>query len=188
MKKAFIIFLSFVICISYSSIIFAKDFSNRENEMNEKCAAIYDVETQQECEEYQTYLESKNKNLENEINDIQQQIAKVDGNIDSITKQVSENTKQLKSLTSEIEQIQVSIETTNRAITKLNKKIETKEKDIEKRDKQMRERLIELQVYSGSNNLIDFIMGASSFADLLRRSEILGELNSYENDQIKKIT
>ena len=187
MKKIFILLLSFVICVSHSSIVFAEDFSNREDEMNEKCAAIYNVETQQECEQYQAYLEKKNNNLDNEIKEIQQQIAKVDGNIDSLTRQVSENTKQLKSLTTEIAQIQVNIDTANRAVTKLNNQIETKEKDIEKRDKQMKKRLVELQVYSGSNNLIDFLMGASSFADLLRRSEILGELNSYENDQILQL-
>lgn len=44
-----------------------------------------------------------------------------------------------------------------------------------------------MQPYIGSNNFIDFLMGADSFADLLRRSEILGQLNSYESDQIKTL-
>ena len=48
-------------------------------------------------------------------------------------------------------------------------------------------RSVEMQVYTGSNNFVDFLMGSSSFADLLRRSEILGELNAYESEQIKAL-
>lgn len=41
--------------------------------------------------------------------------------------------------------------------------------------------------YTGSNYYIDFLMGSTSFTDLLRRTEIVGELNRYENEQIKTL-
>lgn len=184
MKKFYIIILSLLLGISQTAIVFAEDFSGRESEMNEKCAAIYDVETQNECKAYQAYLEEKNASLDDEIEQIQNQIASVGDDIDTLTEQVNQNNQDIESLTNEIAEIETHIETANRAIKKLETQIEEKKEDIEKRDAQMRERLVELQVYSGSNVFIDFLMGSSSFADLLRRSEILGELNTYENDQI----
>ena len=51
----------------------------------------------------------------------------------------------------------------------------------------MRARLLEMQAYTGSNYYIDFLMGSTSFTDLLRRTEIVGELNRYENEQIKTL-
>ena len=76
--------------------------------------------------------------------------------------------------------VENAIAKTEASIAKMNVKIKEKTEDIQERDKMMRERLIEMQPYIGSNNFIDFLMGADSFADLLRRSEILGQLNSYE--------
>lgn len=163
----------------------AKDFSGKESEMNSKCAAIYDSATQKECEEYKAYLAQKNANLGDEINTIKNQLNDVQGNIDKIGDLVKENNDRLTQYDQEIKDIEASITQIESSIEQLNAQIEQKEASVVERDTLMRERLREMQVYSGSNNFIDFLMGSSDFSDLLRRTQILGELNTYENDQIQ---
>lgn len=189
MKKKII--ASLLVCFLATGNIYplqAKSFAGREAEMNEKCSVIYDRKTQKECEEYKAYLEEKSKDLSQEISDIKKQLSDVGGNIDKLSEQLKKNNKEINDLDEQISGVQSSIDTITRSIAKLNKQIEEKKKDIEKRDRQMRERLVEMQPYTGSNNFIDFLMGSSSFADLLRRSEILGELNAYESEQIEALS
>ncbi|MCR0216795.1 peptidase M23, partial [[Clostridium] innocuum] len=111
-------------------------------------------------------------------------ISKVKGNIDKIAPLIKENNEKIEQYDKQIHKVQLNIETMQNSIEDMNAKISEKENDIKERDKQMRERLIEMQAYTGSNYYIDFLMGSSSFVDLLRRTEIVGELNTYENEQI----
>lgn len=48
-----------VFAISTPVSLHAEDFSGRESEMNQKCAAIYDEQTQAECASYKEYLNNK---------------------------------------------------------------------------------------------------------------------------------
>lgn len=189
MKKKHI---AIVICCAlffYSvSAVHAENFEGREDEMNNKCAVIKDKKTQDECRQYKEYLENKSKNMDKEIDDIKGQIADVKGDADKVRSRIHENQKQIQDYERQIASIQGVIDKTNHSIQKLNTQIQAKAKDIKVRDKQMKERIIELQPYIGSNNYIDFLMGATSFTDLLRRTQIIGELNAYESDQIKTLS
>ncbi len=64
-----------------------------------------------------------------------------------------------------------------RSVT-LKKQIKEKEDSIKERDKQMRARLLEMQAIPAVIIILIFSMGSTSFTDLLRRTEIVGELNS----------
>lgn len=186
-KKLLLLTLSSSLFIMCAYPVQAKSFAGREEEMNQKCSAIYDEETQRECEEYKAYIQEQNQNLNKDIQNIKSQLSAVGNDINKLTEQLKKNNDNIKNLDSKILNVQNSIDAISRNIVSLNKKIDEKAKNIEKRDKQMRERLVEMQVYTGSNNFVDFLMGSSSFADLLRRSEILGELNAYESEQIKAL-
>lgn len=186
-KKLLLLTLSCSLCMMYAYPVQAKSFAGREDEMNQKCSAIYDEETQRECEDYKAYIQEQNQNLNDEIQDIKSQLNTVGNDIDKLTEQLKKNNDTIKDLDAKIQGVQDSIDAISRNIVSLNTKIKEKTKNIEKRDQQMRERLVEMQVYTGSNNFIDFLMGSNSFADLLRRSEILGELNAYETEQIKAL-
>lgn len=165
----------------------AKDFTGKESEMNSKCSVIYDSQTQQECEEYKAYLEQKNASLGQEIDAIKNQLNDVQGNIDRIGELVKENNEKLAQYDQEIKNIEGSIIQIENSIEELNAQILVKEESVAQRDEMMRKRLAEMQVYTGSNNFIDFLMGSSSFPDLLRRTQILGELNTYENEQVQAL-
>lgn len=186
MKKRHIaLFIGAALVLSNAGPMQAKSFEGKESEMNAKCSAIYDSATQEECRQYKEYLQAKSKDLDNEIKDIKSQIASVKGNMEKVTALISKNDQKIASYEAEISSIQTTIDKTQTSINKLKTQIKEKQEDIKTRDEQMRARILEMQPYIGSNNYIDFLMGSSSFTDLLRRSEIVGELNAYENDQIK---
>ncbi|MEG2507163.1 MAG: peptidoglycan DD-metalloendopeptidase family protein [Longicatena sp.] len=185
MKKRNVIFIiAGSLAVVNMNSIFAKSFEGKESEMNAKCAVITTEVMQSECREYKEYLEGKSSNLDKEIKDIQNQIASVKGNMEKVGALIQKNNETIASYEKEIVGIQEIINQSESSIATLNTQISEKTEDIKIRDKQMKERLIEMQAYTGSNNYIDFIMGSSGFADLLRRAEIVGELNTYENDQI----
>lgn len=174
-----------VMMMTYPLQLHADDFSGREAEMNQKCAAIYDEATQAECAAYKEYLNNKANDLENNVNNIKDQIAAVKGDINKVSTQISENNKMITEATATLESIQASMTETTANIALLNVQIEEKKIIIQERDQQMKDRLVEMQPYIGTNNFVDFLMGATSFTDLLRRSAIVGELNSYEQQQIE---
>lgn len=186
-KKYAVLFVSGALLISNAGLLKAESFEGRESEMNAKCAVIKDTKTQEECSRYKSYLQSKSDNLDKEIRDIKSQIASVKGDAEQVSKLIAENNKKIESYEKEISSIQASIDQTQSSISDLKKQIKDKEESIKERDKQMRARLLEMQAYTGSNYYIDFLMGSTSFTDLLRRTEIVGELNKYENDQIKTL-
>lgn len=187
-KKAVAFFIGGALLISNAGLLQAESFEGRESEMNAKCAVIKDRETQAECGRYKEYLEQKSDNLDKEISDIKGQIASVKGDMEKVSKLIEDNNAKIAAYEEEITNIQVSIEQTQVSIADLNAQIKEKEADINERDVQMRARLLEMQAYTGSNYYIDFLMGSTSFSDLLRRAEIVGELNAYENDMIKTLS
>ncbi len=184
-KKILFLSLATALAVSNTSALHAESFEGRETEMNAKCSVIKDSETQEECARYKKYLEEKSDSLDKEINDIQNQIASVKGDVEKVTKLIQDNNKKIKTFETEIASIADSVEQIQISIDKLNVQIKEKEENIKERDKQMKERLVEMQAYTGSNYYIDFLMGSTSFSDLLRRTEIVAELNKYENEQIK---
>lgn len=170
--------------LSQSYPLQAESFEGKEDEMNKRCSAIYDEKTQSECSAYKDYLVNKKSDADKRVKDLSKQIAAVEGDITKLGSVIEQNNAQLASAQKVLDSIESSVQQTNASITKLKVQIEEKEESIKERDQLMKARLIEMQPYVGSNNFIDFLMGASSFTDLLRRTSIVGELNSYEQEQI----
>lgn len=184
-KQALVIScLAIALVLSQSYPLKAESFEGREDEMNKKCSAIYDEETQSECKAYKDYLVNKKDDADKTVNKLKDQIATVQGDITKINDVITQNNEELKEAQKVLESIESAVVDTNASITKLKTQIKEKEESIKERDRQMKERLLEMQPYIGSNHYIDFLMGASSFTDLLRRTSIVGELNSYEKEMI----
>lgn len=186
--KKILMFLSmtlFVIAATSNVAFMAEDFSGREAEMNQKCAVITDYATQQECIAYKEYLDSKRASLGDKISKIESEIAKVQGTMEELEADLIANNAEIEALAENIKSVESSIEQSEKQIDVLNAQIDEKTLDIQTRDENMKARLVELQPYTSSNQYIDFIMGSKSFADLLRRSEIISELSSYESMQME---
>ena len=185
--KLMIILMGLVMAIVVSFPLEAKSFEGKEAQMNRKCAVIKDKETQRECIAYKQYLDRKNQNLNKEITSIKKELHNIKGNMSELAEKIKKSNDEVARLDEQIVDVENTIVELEDSIRLLNVEIKEREKDILQRDEMMQERLIEMQPYTGSNNFLDFLMGADSFSDLLRRSEIVKELSTYEADQIEHL-
>ncbi|MCF0110435.1 MAG: peptidoglycan DD-metalloendopeptidase family protein, partial [Erysipelotrichaceae bacterium] len=58
---------------------------------------------------------------------------------------------------------------------------------IEQLDQQIKERMVNIQSFVSLDQYIEFIMGASDFVDLLRRTSAINDIMDYDTNQIKKL-
>lgn len=184
-KSVMISCVALAMILSQSYPLQAESFEGKEDEMNKRCSAIYDEKTQSECSAYKDYLVNKKSDADKRVKELSKQIAAVEGDITKLGSVIEQNNAELASAQKVLDSIESSVQQTNASIEKLKVQIKEKEDSIKERDQLMKARLVEMQPYVGSNNFIDFLMGASSFTDLLRRTSIVGELNSYEQEQIE---
>lgn len=187
-KKYPIFFLSITILLSNSFPVQAKSFEGKEDEMNEKCININNIDVQNECLEYKEYLEHKSITFNDEISSIQEKIDKAKGNSEKTYKLIKENDDFIKSYEKQIANIQSVIKQTENSIQEVNIQINKKQEDIKKRDKLMKERMIQSQAYIGHNQYLDFLMGSTDFVDLIRRNEVMRELQEYESEEMNKLS
>ena len=165
----------------------AESFDGREEEMNEKCSAIYDEETREQCVLYKEYLESRKQQTDQQITNIEQQIASVKGDIDKTVNLITSNEKEIAQYADEVKQLQASTEKMEASIQVLEVSIKEKIENIQERDAFLKERMVMTQPELSCNSMIDFLMGSSDFSDLLRRMAIVKELQAYEQEQIDKL-
>lgn len=167
--------------------LYAESFDGREAEMDKKCAAIYDEETRQECSAYKDYLQNKKQEADKSVTDLNVQIASVKGDIDKTTALITSNEVELHNYETEIQAIDIVLKDLNSSMNTLESSIQQTQQDIDQRDMLLKNRMIETQPTISCNVMIDFIMGAENFTDILRRLAIVSELTAYEQDQIKAL-
>lgn len=186
MKKVISVFMVFLLLVMGENIsLHASNFDGRENEMNAKCSVAHNKDIEAECLAYKDYLVQKNDALQSQISSLDQQVNDVRGKLDETSAFIKTNNEEIIKLTSEIKGLQSTYDEMQRSIDILYKQIEEKEISVAAHDEILRQRLAELQLYTGSNYYIDFLMGADSFVDILRRTEVLNELNTYEQEQME---
>lgn len=188
MKKKYIaIFLCGIMVLSNHNIINAESFEGREDEMNKKCAVIYDSKTQAECSKYKEYLKQKSNSLEDEIGSIQNEINAAKGNVEKTAALLKKNTEEVNNYESLINDIQATITATEESIRLLDEKMLKASENIEKRDALMRDKMKSSQEVLGMNEYVDFLMGSNDLVDLIRRSQALGKLQQHEKKEIEML-
>lgn len=185
MKKLISIIMVFLLLVmSGNELLHASNFDGREDEMNAKCSVAHNKNIEAECLAYKDYLVQKNDSLQSQISNLDQQVNDVRGKLEETSAFITKNNEEIKKLTSDIEGLQTTYDEMQRSIEILYKQIEEKELSVAAHDEILRTRLANLQVYTGNNYYIDFLMGAESFPDVLRRTAVLSELNAYEQEQM----
>lgn len=174
-----------IVIMSTNTTVKTESFKGREGEMNANCSVAHDKSLQGECSAYKDYLVQKSKDLKNQISSIDNETNKVRGKLDETRKLVEKNNEEIQTLTNDINQTQTILSTLEGTIQELNNQVESKQESMQGRDELLRKRLLRLQVYTGSNYFLDFLMGAQDFTDILRRSEVVNELDAYEKEQIQ---
>ena len=186
MRKILATLLS--ICIISSTIycpVYAIDYASDENYWYETCNGKISSGMLTACQGFNQYLIDKANKMEDELKELDKQIENIKSDISKLVEIVAETTTKIEKKEAEITKLESQIAELEKRIEELEADIAAKEEEIERRDRQIKERMVKSQTYNKVFGYMKFIMGASDFVELIRRISVMGQLTSYEQEQIR---
>lgn len=166
----------------------ATDFSENEEYYDNLCSgSLSDSATIETCKLYQVYLNDKAGDRLNDLSDIQAQLADIKENIAENIKKVSDYEKQITEIEDEITALENSIQVTEQSIIELEAEIAAREQKIADIDETIQNRMVSMQSYIHVNNYLEFLIGATSFIDLIRRVEALSDIESSDHELMDEL-
>ncbi len=185
MKKVILILVSFSLTLmnSFGIILAVSNDEFKENEeyyRNYCTAAELDNTAKAICKEFAYYLSSKSEDLNNKINEINKKIDQIQKDIKTAGANLQTLKVELETLTNEIRILNGEITELTVRIEEKAAEIETKEKEVEELRTKVKNRMVAAQGTMRLNQYIDFLMGATSFEDMLRRISMTNDLMAYD--------
>ena len=169
--------LLFVSCFTNLSykVQAESDFEINERSYIEKCNSSTmsksDVEI---CSEFNAYLKDKNKQLQTEMDGIKTDISNTEVEISSLQDEISRIEGQIDSKEVEINYFIENINATTARVLSI--------------EKTLKDRMYSMQVYVNSNQLISFILGATSFSELFSRIDGVNQITSHDKELVRELS
>ncbi|MBR0385370.1 MAG: peptidoglycan DD-metalloendopeptidase family protein [Erysipelotrichaceae bacterium] len=139
------------------------------------------------CKEFRKYVDSQQSSLKSEVNSLNAQLNDLKSKINTEYKKIQEINNKISAVEKQIKTIEASIATTEANIKQVEEEIAAREARIEELNNGIKNRMALNQSNISSNNYIRFIMGASSFVELLRRVSALNEITEYDIERIEEM-
>lgn len=151
------------------------------------CRGDYEDLTTEEQRECQKILNDRANELNEELNNLQEQIDDLKADIANSVLKLRDYEAQMAEIEAEIQSIEAQIQDLENNIKKLEQEIKDREDHIEQIDNSIKERMVALQSFIHINNYIDFLVGSTSFIDLIRRIEALNDIQKYDHDLLVQL-
>lgn len=179
----------------------SEDFASNQSYYKELCRN-YSSSDAQTCQAFKEWLEKSIKNEKDSISDLKDQISANNKAIEEQQTLLSTYIQEIEVASDEISQLETEISIKEEEIVVLEEEIEVKKENIATKEEQVLTYLETAQTSMRTNNYIGFVMGASDFSEMMRRSagfnaikeyneEIIVELNqekvSLEEDQVQLV-
>ena len=176
MKKKFGLLLAGCLALGVichpSETVQATNFAGKEDEYTEKCKNTTSLSRSDlnVCSEFSDYLKEKNESIKSSIADTQGQLDTTMSDLAAVQTQLETTNQQIASVQNELEVLQGSIAQLNT--------------DIQDKETKLADRLYIMQSYVNGGQLINVILSAGSFDELLNRMQSVEELTSYDKELI----
>lgn len=184
MRKGLICLMSVLLGIfgSISVIIAEEDFEGNSAYYSNLCSGS-ELSDEQEaiCTRYAQYLSDKSDTLRKELEEIEAQREEISKNIEALVAKITSYQTEINQLGAEIKQLNAEIDALQIQIDEKTLEIETKEAEKEELMQKVKDRMESAQGTMRLNQYLDFIMGAESFTDLIRRVNGINDLMSYDD-------
>ncbi|MGM9948112.1 murein hydrolase activator EnvC family protein [Floccifex sp.] len=139
------------------------------------------------CLGFQNYLDEQFEQLKKEMESYKDDLDSLQSNSSRIEELVEKQKKLSDALDKQVQSMEAQIEAVEQEIQSIQEEIETKQKEIDKWEDQIEQRMIQEQANTGTNILIDLIMGASSLNDMFRRFNGIERITASDQDQIEQL-
>jgi len=163
------------------------DFSKNEAYYQDLCFNSTAQSNVAVCKEYQAYINKKAKDAKAELDAIRSDLKNIKTNILKYAQEIETYEKQIESLEKDIAILSASIYRMEANVRILEDQIFQREVAVEVRDEAIKERIVMMQGFYTVNGYVDFILGASSFTDLIRRVEGIHDITSSDRNQIREL-
>lgn len=188
MKKLFscILCLSLMVCIP----VYAQDVDYSDEDY--WYATCSKVQTSQEgvkaCVGFQNYLDDQFNKLKEEMESYKNDLGSLQLNSSRIEELAKKQKTLSDSLDSQVKNMENQIVEINKEIEAVKVEIEEKQKEIDKWSDQISTRMINEQAGTGTNILIDLIMGSSSLNEMFRRFSGIERITASDQEQIEQLS
>lgn len=164
-----------------------EDYSDTEGWYNRCTQVQTSDEGVNACKGFQEYQNQRKNALRDSISSFNDSIASL-GSEASATEALAAQQRQLADeLQAQIAQKQNAIAAIQESIAQTEADIVRKQQEIEAWDAQIKSRMKAEQAATGTNQLIDLIMGSSSLPDLLRRITGIERITASDQNQISEL-
>lgn len=185
MKKWMSIVLSIFVAFSCAIPISAEEEYSNEDYWYDKCSQPQDSdEGVNACVGFQEYQQGKWEELKSQINEYKDDLDSLEENADQIESLALKQKDLAEALSSQIGNIQAEIDAIQVQIDALEVEKVQKQEEIDDWKEQIEKRMQEEQVSSGTNVLIDLLMGASNLNEMFRRYNGIERITASDQDQI----
>ncbi len=170
-----------LLAISITPTILANDFAGNEDYYEELCKGT-DLTAQEEatCEDFRTYLNDRNLELTLEQQNIEEMREEIASNIEDKIKEIDNYEAQIASLQEEIDLLNADIATLQVSIDEAIALIAQKELEKEELMTKVQDRMVSSQGTMRLNQHVDYLMGAQSFSEFIRRGNWVNDLLEYD--------
>ncbi len=136
---------------------------------------------------------SDEKDLQNQLEQLEKEQKQLDKEIDRLKDDAQQQKEYQKALDQQIGSIEKQVDTLGKQIQEYNDKITAKEKEIEQKSAdieanydKMLERLAAMQL-AGENSMLNALLTAEDFTDLLTRAEMLQSIVEQDQELISRL-
>jgi len=154
--------------------IHAEDFEGQEDHYIKLCSSTSLSSKQQKtCQEFNTYLQEKNKKLNIEAKKAKENAQNTEASLEKLVEDIAQLDQKILAAENDLAYAQKSIQNLQNQITK-NKSL-------------LEERMYTMQVVANSRSFVSYLFGAESFSDFFMRVSHLQQITNYDQQLIKDI-
>ena len=161
-------------------------FAENEKHYQQLCSN-YTSDDRATCESFVNYKNEKIKRAKDDIKDAESVLKEIKVEIKDEESKLEKFHKEIEATEKDITRNEVLISQTEHSIKEVEIQIKEREDRIEELDVLIKQFLVNMQGEMRVNGFIEFIMGASDFSDIVRRSEGMKRIKEYNESLINEV-
>ena len=189
MKKWICMIISLLLFVGYNLPVYAdgEDYSD-EDYWYSTCSQVQETEEGvSACLGFQEYQKEQWAQLQAEMEEYKDDLDSLEANASKIEELVQKQQSLASSLESQISNMETTLDSIALEIENLQVEMDQKQAEIDEWQEQISSRMRSEQVNSGTNILVDLIMGASNLNEIFRRYSGMERITASDQEQIEAL-
>ncbi len=183
-----------VVFICILTLTYAKaednDFATNGDYYSKLCSqssSNLTADEQAKCNAYIQYLSDQRADLKQALSDIEKKREEIAANIKEYAQKIRTYDAQIATLRVQIEELNGQIAAKEAEIAATEAQIAEQQNEVDILKTRFKERMVQAQKTMRLNQFLDILIGAKSFEDLIRKSNGINDIVSYDRKTLEEI-